>query len=226
MIELRRPPGQFARVGHRGAPARAPENTLRSLEVAVELGCDMLEFDVRPRPDGTLVLAHSARNIAPDVPTLDDVLAFAGERLPNIALQLDLKRLGIEERVVEALRRRHVIGRSWISCFDVRSLRRLAEIAPELPRSYTLPRTRLGRSPAARASLPRRLPGLLRRARASAATLHYSIASAAAIRCAHELDAAVYVWTVNDPRVAEQLVFAGADGIITDDPGIFATLNT
>ncbi len=256
MIQLRRPAGRFARVGHRGASALAPENTLRALELAVELGCDMLEFDVLDLADGTLVLAHSndlsevshgaargrvrsrdlegLRRVAPDLPTLDEALAFCADRLPGIGLQLDLKRLGIEAAVVEAVRRHGVLDRSWVSSFDARSLRRLAELEPELPRSYTLPRDRFGvakRGPLAPvlrralasmgASLPRRLPVLLARASAIAATLHYSIASRAAIDHAHELDAAVYVWTVDDPRLAERLVRDGADGIITNDPRIF-----
>ena len=256
MIQLRRPEGRFASVGHRGASALAPENTLQALELAVELGCDMLEFDVLDLADGTLVLAHSndlrevshgaargrvrsrdlegLRRVAPDLPTLDEALAFCADRLPGIGLQLDLKRLGIEAVTVDTVRRHGVLDRSWISTFDARSLRRLAELEPELPRSYTLPRDRFGiakRGPLAPlvraalgsigASLPRRLPALLARARAGAATLHYSIASRAAIDSAHEVDAAVYVWTVDDPRLAESLVRDGADGIITNDPRIF-----
>jgi glycerophosphoryl diester phosphodiesterase len=256
LIQLRRPEGRFARVGHRGASALAPENTLQALELAVELGCDMLEFDVLDLADGTLVLAHSndlrevshgaargrvrsrdlegLRLVAPDLPTLDEALAFCADRLPGIGLQLDLKRLGTEAATVEAIRRHDVLDRSWISTFEARSLRRLAELEPELPRSYTLPRDRFGISkrgplaPVVRAalgsigaSLPRRLPVLLARARAGAATLHYSIASRAAIDSAHEVDAAVYVWTVDDPRLAERLVRDGADGIITNDPRIF-----
>jgi len=256
LIQLRRPEGRFARVGHRGASALAPENTLQALELAVELGCDMLEFDVLDLADGTLVLAHSndlrevshgaargrvrsrdlegLRRVAPDLPTLDEALAFCADRLPGIGLQLDLKRLGAEAATVEAVRRHGVLDRSWISTFEARSLRRLAELEPELPRSYTLPRDRFGISkrgplaPVVRAalgslgaSLPRRLPVLLARARAGAATLHHSIASKAAIDSAHEVDAAVYVWTVDDPRLAERLVRDGADGIITNDPRIF-----
>jgi glycerophosphoryl diester phosphodiesterase len=256
LIQLRRPDGRFARVGHRGASALAPENTLRALELAVELGCDMLEFDVLDLADGTLVLAHSndlrevshgaaagrvrsrgladLRRVAPDLPTLDEALAFCAARLPGIGLQLDLKRLGIEAATVEAVRRHGVLERSWISTFDFRSLRRLADLEPDLPRSYTLPRDRFGvakRGPLAPfvraalssigASLPRRLPVLLARGRATAATLHHSIASRAAIDRAHELDAAVYVWTVDDPSLAERLVRDGADGIITNDPRIF-----
>jgi len=256
LIQLRRPDGRFARVGHRGASALAPENTLRALELAVELGCDMLEFDVLDLADGTLVLAHSndlrevshgaaagrvrscdlagLRRVAPDLPTLDEALAFCADRLPGIGLQLDLKRLGIEAATVEAVRRHGLLDRSWLSTFDARSLRRLADLEPGLPRSYTLPRDRFGvakRGPLAPvvravlgsigASLPRRLPILLARACATAATLHHSIASRAAIDRAHQLGAAVYVWTVDDPSLAERLVHDGADGIITNDPRIF-----
>jgi glycerophosphoryl diester phosphodiesterase len=229
---------------------------LQALELAVELGCDTLEFDVLDLADGTLVLAHSndlrevshgaargrvrsrdlegLRRVAPDLPTLDEALAFCADRLPGIGLQLDLKSLGTEAATVEAVRRHGVLDHSWISTFEARSLRRLAELEPELPRSYTLPRDRLGISkrgplaPVVRAalaslgaSLPRRLPVLLARARAGAATLHHSIASRAAIDSAHEVGAAVYVWTVDDPRLAERLVRDGADGIITNDPRIF-----
>jgi glycerophosphoryl diester phosphodiesterase len=256
VIDLRRPPGEFARVGHRGASALAPENTLEALELAVELGCDMLEFDVLDLVDGTIVLAHSnnlwevshgaargrvrrgdlqsLRRVAPKLPTLDEALAFCAEGLPGIGLQVDLKRRGVERAVVEALHRHNVLDRSWVSGFDAVSLRRVAELEPELPRSYTMPRDRFQISkrgplaPVVRgalasigAALPRRLPVLLSRARAVAATLHHSVASRLAIERAHEVDAAVYVWTVDDPRLAERLVRDGADGIITNDPRIF-----
>ncbi|MFL5917090.1 MAG: glycerophosphodiester phosphodiesterase [Gaiellaceae bacterium] len=239
MIELRRPAGGFARVGHRGASALAPENTIAALALAVELGCDMLEFDVLSRSDGTIVLAHDARRLKPDVPTLDDVLAFCAEHLPDVVLQVDLKLRGIEAAVVDALRRHGVLDRAWVSGFDAGQLRLVADLEPDLLRSYTLPRDRLGvaktrsLAPVVRgalaslgASLPRRIPGLLARARAQALTLHHSIATTAAIARAHELDAAVYVWTVDDPRLAERLVRAGADGIITNDPRVFTGLTT
>jgi len=261
LIQLRRPPGRFARVGHRGASALAPENTLAALALAVELGCDMLEFDVLDLVDGTLVLAHSLklrevshgaargrvrrrtleglRVFAPNLPTLDEALAHCAAELPGIGLQLDLKRRGIERAVVDTVRRHGVLDRSWVSGFDARALRLIAELEPKLARAYTLPRDRLriskrgplapvvrGTLAAIGASLPRRLPELLRRAHADAATLHHSVCSPAAIARAHEVGAAVYVWTVDDPALAQRLVDAGVDGIITNDPRIFATLKT
>ena len=261
MIELRREQGEFARVGHRGAAALAPENTLESFALAVELGCDMLEFDVLSLRDGTLVVAHSdklgevthgaargrvrqrtltqLRELAPKLLTFEEALAFFADALPHVGLQIDLKRRGIEPGVVESLERHGLLGRSWVSGVDAESLRRIAALAPELPRSYTMPRDRLGiekrglLAPVVRAALtvigrsvPRRLPGVLENARASAVTLHYSVATPDAILQAHELSVAVYVWTVDDVRIAQELVDTGADGIITNDPRIFASLKT
>jgi len=45
-------------VGHRGAAAAAPENTLESLRLAAEQGAAMVEFDVKLTADGTLILMH------------------------------------------------------------------------------------------------------------------------------------------------------------------------
>jgi len=240
VIDLRRPTGRFARVGHRGASALAPENTPEAFALAVELGCDMLEFDVLALTDGTIVVTHDSHHLRdPGVVTLDEALAFFAERLPGIGLQVDLKRRGVERAVVDALRRHGVLERAWVSGFDADSLRRIAEIEPALPRSFTMPRDRFKVSkrgplaPVVRAalksigaSLPRRIPAVLERAHANALTLHYSVASPEAIERAHELGAPVYVWTVDDPARVEKLVRWGADGIITNDPRVFSGLTT
>jgi glycerophosphoryl diester phosphodiesterase len=47
-------------IGHRGAAAYSPENTLAGLRAAKPLGCSWVEFDVRLTGDGVLVLCHDA----------------------------------------------------------------------------------------------------------------------------------------------------------------------
>jgi glycerophosphoryl diester phosphodiesterase len=47
-------------IGHRGAAAYAPENTLASFRRAIELGVDALEFDVRRAADGVAVVIHDS----------------------------------------------------------------------------------------------------------------------------------------------------------------------
>src|SRR4030095_1405241 len=47
-------------IGHRGASAVAPENTLGAFELAVQDGADGIEFDVRLSQDGVPVVIHDA----------------------------------------------------------------------------------------------------------------------------------------------------------------------
>ncbi len=49
----------FLRIGHGGAGRHAPPNTLGSLQLALEMDVDVVEFDVRACRDG-LVLNHDA----------------------------------------------------------------------------------------------------------------------------------------------------------------------
>jgi len=47
-------------IGHRGASARAPENTLAAFELALVAGADGIEFDIRLARDGVPVVIHDA----------------------------------------------------------------------------------------------------------------------------------------------------------------------
>lgn len=243
------------RVGHKGAAALEPENTLRSLARAVELGCDLVEFDVLCLDDGTLVLAHSddllevshgaasgrvrsrslaeLREVAPELPTFDEALElFAAAE--GVGLQIDLKGEGFEDAVAAAVRRHRLVERTVVSTFHAPSLLRLAEAEPEIARGLTYPVDRHGLTqrrplyPVAlaaaaclRRALPRRIVGLLGAARASAAMLHYSVVSPAAVERAHAEGAAVFAWTVDDEALLRRMVAAGVDAVITNDPRIF-----
>ena len=160
--------GRVLRVGHKGAAALAPENTLRSLARALELGVDLVEFDVLDLVDGTLVLAHSddlfevshgrargrvrtrtldeLRAVAPQLPTLDDALGFLAEQDPAVGIHVDLKWYGYEAPAVEALRRHGVAGRTILSSFHPSSLLAVARLEPTLVRGLTYPWDRHGLS--------------------------------------------------------------------------------
>jgi glycerophosphoryl diester phosphodiesterase len=153
--------GRLLRIGHKGAAALEPENTLRSLGRAVELGVDLVEFDVLDLADGSLVLAHSddlwevshgtargavrARTLpelrasAPDLPTLDEALEYLGRRAPHVGIHLDLKWRGYERAAVEALRRHGALERTFVSSFLADSLHALRAHEPGLTRALTYP---------------------------------------------------------------------------------------
>ena len=233
-LELRRGGANVVRVGHRGAAALAPENSLEAIEVAAAHGLDAVELDVLRRSDGALVLAHGPA-VPPGAAQLDAALALAA-RL-GLAVQLDVKLPGAEAGVADALRRSDLLERSFVSSSSLPILRNFAVHVPELPRSFTYPEDRLGVAdrrllrPAVRtglatlrALLPRRLPRWLRAVDARAATLNWTVVTPAAIAACHAVGAAVYVWTVNEAALAKTLVESDIDGIIGDDPRILALL--
>lgn len=234
-MELLRGDGPVLRVGHRGAPALAPANTLASIRAAADAGVDAVEIDVI-RHDGGVVLCHSLPELLPDSPPLDDALALVREL--EIGVQLDVKAHGYEEQIVDAVRRHGLLDAALASSWSPAPLLELARLEPRLRRSLTYPADPRGLSgrrltapfvpsalAAMRRALPLRLPRLLRRVGASAATLHFGVVSAAAIRGCHAAGVAVWVWTVNDERLARRLVTVGADAIIGDDPRILRGLS-
>jgi glycerophosphoryl diester phosphodiesterase len=89
-------------IGHRGAVASAPENTLAGFRKAAELGVKWVEFDVRLTYDGHCVLLHdeTAERTTNGAGRIRDLTlaelqrldagswfgpAFAGERIPTLA---------------------------------------------------------------------------------------------------------------------------------------------
>lgn len=228
-LDLLRGDGPVLRIGHRGAAALAPENTIASFEAAVAAGVDGIEFDVVAGGKG-LEVAHDSGTRG--APALDDALEFLAAR--DVAAHVDLKVVGREAELLDALRRHGLVERAVVSSFRAPSLRALAELEPALARSFTYPEDRLGisrRRPfsyavrgglaAMRRMLPRRIAAMVERARAGAATLHHTLVTPATVVACHARGAAVWAWTVNDADVAARLEEAGVDAIITDDPRIF-----
>jgi glycerophosphoryl diester phosphodiesterase len=219
-------------IGHRGAAAVAPENTLAALEAAVAAGADLVEFDISPG----LRLGHSELEIPTDSIDLDAALVYLREH--RLGIHLDVKLPGYESDVVAALRRHGLADRAVLSTPFAVTSRRLARLAPEIPRAIGYPRDRLGVSrfpwprsltqagaAALRQAMPLRVPLLLWAGRANVLALHHALCSRAAVATAHALGAPVLGWTANDPQVVRRLARLGVDAIVSDDPGMaLATL--
>jgi glycerophosphoryl diester phosphodiesterase len=247
-------------IAHRGAPRRAPENTIASFRAAVELGVDAVEFDVVAMARGPLVVAHSdhleeitqgraegrigdrslveLRALAPDLPTLDETLAWFADEGRAVGLHIDLKLGSRLDEVALAVDRHGLADRVVVSAFHSAILRQIAAESAGIRLGFTYPEDRLGISrrralwplvrlglSTMRATVPMRLERLLAPAGATVVMLNHTLVTPRAVSRAHEIGVPVLTWTVDDPTTVVRVVEAGVDGVISNDPEmVMATL--
>ena len=196
------------RIGHRGAAALAPQNTVAAVDAAVATGVDGIEFDVCPG----LVVAHDRGRTGPQ---LAGFLADVREILPPDALLVvDLKTSGYEAEVLAACRDAGVAERCVFSSPEFAALARLNDVART---SATLSAGRAwllaGRCTPAVA--------MYHRSGARDATVRHDTVTQELIDAVHVREGRVYAWTVNTRAGIERMRALGVDGVITDDPRLF-----
>ena len=160
-VDGERPPD---RAPGRGAH-RAREH-VRAFRAAVDHGVDLVEFDVLDLPRGPLVLAHSdhldevshgaatgsvrartldeLREVAPELPTLDEALAFFADEAPDVGLHVDLKLTTRLDELARRSQRHGLERRTVVSSFHVPSLQAVAREAPTVRIGFTYPEDRFG----------------------------------------------------------------------------------
>jgi glycerophosphoryl diester phosphodiesterase len=215
-------------IAHRGASAHAPENTLKSFVLAMRLGADCLELDVRASADGVPVVIHDptlqrttginravASTTAAELralpadhrpPTLEDVLDVFGRDMDYL---VEIKRIPVEIEgvVLDCIAERDLQGHVTVQSFDHLLLRRLRHRDRELPLAALF---RPGAD--VRGGLGLVAP-FVDGIGPPAGHVDEDLMRAAR---AHRL--AVRAWTVNEPAEMRRLLTAGVDGIITDRP--------
>lgn len=144
---------RFLRVGHRGARAHAPDNTLLGIRTAAALGADMVEIDVQRTADDHIVLAHDAHLIddgrawpvqRSPLAALRAVDLGQGERIAtfaealkvcieeNLGVYIEIKDGGVIEDVIKTLRTEKYGGHCILSSFRPDWLATVKDIEPKL----------------------------------------------------------------------------------------------
>jgi glycerophosphoryl diester phosphodiesterase len=209
------------RIGHGGASALVAANTLASFDAAVEVGVDLVEFDIRGYR-GELVLAHTlldARRRA--CVRLSEALAHLSSwRFADVGINLDVKHVGCEPALLDALRRARLLDRALIS----------SQVPEVLDRVRARePRALVGISVGGQlARLSRRWRGWRAKVLAGIAAGRWEV-----LMAQHRLIEPVlleqvvsrggrlYAWTVNERSAIETLRGLGVHGIASGDPRLF-----
>jgi glycerophosphoryl diester phosphodiesterase len=210
------------RVGHRGAHAVVKGNTLGSFDAALDLGVDMIEFDVCA-VRGRLGIAHNPLEgrLFGCLPLDAGLAHLALARFDGVELNVDIKQAGCESGALEALHRHDLLERALISSHLPAVLDRVRELEPG---------ARTGLSVGG--ALTRRLTGLrdwtrlvadaLAAGRFQALMAHHRLVDAALVARVKNVGAELYAWTVDEGPAIERLTGLDVTGTTTNDPRLFA----
>ena len=234
-------------IGHRGASAEAPENTLASMKLAWEQKADAIELDLWLSKDGRLIVFHDATTKRFDGQTRKisdytweetqqlDVGAwksapFKGERIPTLDSILASIPKGCRavleikcgpEIVPEFSRVLRASGRApeemAVISFNFEALKASKQAQPKLEHYFLMDYKKDAKT----GKFPELTP-LIARAKAAGfdgLDLQYNWPITKSF--VSEVKAAglkLVVWTVDDPAVAKRLAEAGVDGLTTNRP--------
>ncbi|HKM59718.1 MAG TPA: glycerophosphodiester phosphodiesterase family protein [Candidatus Bathyarchaeia archaeon] len=216
------------RIGHRGARAYAPENTLTSFKKALEIGVDAIELDVRKTKDNQLVVIHddnvkrttNGDGLVCEL-TLKEIKGFSaegGEKIPTLEEALDfldkevkvfveLKEEGIEKQVISAIHERDLEKSVVITSFSEGALKKVRELNDKVETGLIYAKHK---NPL-KAALD---------LKANYLVALYRFVHTANVEKAHENGLKVVVWTINNPEEVEAYTQKGVDGIASDKPDI------
>jgi glycerophosphoryl diester phosphodiesterase len=220
---------------HRGVAAGAAENTIAAFTNAIDVGADMIEFDVRRTRDGELIAFHNAVAGGASVNglTRDEIAAAVGVRPPLLTevlrvcagrtrLDVELKEDGYVADVMAVLRAGFDPAKLIVTSF-------LPAVVAHA--KYAFPEVKTGLlvgDGGSIANLPARLRelypiDLARRVGADYLAPHYRLAALGVLRRAAAAGLPCLLWTVNspalirryaaDPRVAVIITDVAAEAV-------------
>jgi glycerophosphoryl diester phosphodiesterase len=215
-------------MGHRGAAALAPENTLLSIATAMEIGVDAAEIDVHLSKDNELVVIHDAtvdrttngtgavsRYTLEEIKRLD---AGKGETIPTlqevidlihdkVKLVIELKEAGTEEPVVELIKRNGLWENVYVISFWHRLVRTVKEKEGRIKTGVLFVGCPVDACFAAQA-------------RADAFVMKYTFVDKKFVDMAHKEGLTVFIWNIDAPHLVKPYADMGVDGIGSNDPRV------
>lgn len=219
-------------IGHRGAMGHETENSLASVQKALDLGVDMIEIDVFKIKSGEIVVFHDKRvdnltdgignieeyNITElkeltlkgnnKIPMLKDVLKLINNQVP---LNIELKGANTSD-LTNSIMESFINEGGWeqenflISSFNWEELRRMRQINPSIAIAVLTAEDPIDAIPIAK------------ELRAVAINPGFKNLTQENVLKIHQDGFKVYTWTVNEPEEILQVKSMGVDGIFTNFP--------
>lgn len=222
----------FAVVAHRGASGYEPENTIRAIEKAIDIGADAVEVDVRLSKDKVPVVIHdetidrttngSGRVDSYTVQQIKNFDAGKGEKIPllsevldtvrgRVCLLLELKEVDASKYALSLVESRSMLNQVMFISFHEEALKDVAQANPKAYRGLIYAK-------------PGEFIIKAKNIGCVAIMPNYRLATLKTIEFAHRLNLKVNVWTIDDIETARELAERNVDLITTNKPDLILNL--
>ena len=215
-------------MGHRGAAALEPENTLLSIGRAIEIGVDAVEIDVRLNKDKEVVVIHDSTvdrttdgtgpicaftveemkkldaGKGQPIPTLQEVIEFIGNK---VILVIELKEGGTVRRVLELIKMNNLGDTVYVISFWHRLVKSIKEMDSRIKTGVLLMGCPVDTCIATQAS-------------ADALVMNFAFVDMKFVQTAHKEGLKVFVWNIDRRDFLKPYADMGVDGIGTNDPRV------
>jgi glycerophosphoryl diester phosphodiesterase len=215
-------------MGHRGAAALEPENTLLSISRAMEIGVDAVEIDVRLSKDKEIVVIHDSTvdrttdgkgpvntyalneikkldaGKGETIPTLDEAIDLVGKK---VRLVIELKEEGTERKVVELIMRNNLHDNVYVISFWHRLVKKVKEMDDRIKTGVLFVGCPVDACVATQAS-------------SDALVMKYTFVNREFVAIAHKEGLKVFVWNIDDGDLLKPYADMRVDGIGSNDPRV------
>lgn len=211
-------------IAHRGASFFEPENTLRAVKRAVEMGADFVEIDVRMSKDNELVVMHDAdvsrttngsgfvkdimlqelkkldAGCGEKIPTLDEVMKSVKNK---IGLVIEIKEPGTENKILEKITENNLESTILTSFFH-ESVKNAKKLNPSIKAGIIF------------ACQPVDVGQMAFNASANIIFPSHKYMNLDMVKQAKKRGISIYPWTIDDPEVFEKFAEMDVDGVVTN----------
>lgn len=222
-------------LGHRGC-AYEPENTLRSVKKAVDLGADGVEFDVRRCKSGEIIIIHDNKvdrttngkgyvkdfdlkelkkldaGRGEEIPTLEEMIDFIKEinykNKKQVKLIIELKEKDLEKDVAKIIEKDDFARSAIIISFYHQSIKNIKSLNKKISTGILF------------VGNPINIVDLAKGVSADFLFPKFDYAGKNLVDTAHKNNLKVFVWNIDDIENLKKMLKLKVDGIASNKPDV------
>lgn len=202
----------FTITAHTGA-FETEDNSLEFVEAAINHNVEIIEIDIRQRPDGTLVMAHDIALTNNDGVALE--AAFELLKAADCRINLDIKEARTLNALYDMLEKYELLDRAFLTGIDVLNIKAVKESkCKDMPYYYNC---QVSRIQIFSEDYQKRLLKTLEESGAIGINCNYKYASGTLSDLLHDNGYLFSVWTVNNELIMKRALSILPDNITTKE---------